>query len=353
MDVTTELASGFLVARYVELRPKLVEGSAARAEWDEVFGAFRRRIDERYVWPIGQLAQSRRGPHQTVPGFAILALDCLLIDTIQSFREGRVGTGDVSSAKSFKSFLDARRFASFTRKDRNEFFHYVRNALLHNGETRGDWKVRSNTPSMLSRDAIAGTRTLNRSLFHAAVVEELEDYCRELTTGAPEVREAFLRRMDAICGLVPPQPRVYFAYGSNLVEDEMLAKAPDAEPYGPAFVPGYRIVFNKHSTTRGCDAASIEKCPSRVLWGFLYRLRPEDEARLRKRESGYVEHRVHAWRVEGIADCEGATRVDAYTFIGKTACTASCGPTEKYRTIVVDGARTRALPSDYIATLER
>ena len=352
MDVTTELASDFLVARYLELRPKLVEGSAANGEWAEVLGAFRRRIEERYVRPIGQLARSARGAQQTVPGFAILALDCLLIDTIQSFREGRVGTGDVSSAKSFKSFLDARRFASFTRKDRNEFFHYVRNGLLHNGETRGDWKVRSNTPAMLSRDATAGTRTLNRTAFHAAVVAELEDYCGELVSGAPEVREAFLRRMDAICGLVPPQRRVYFAYGSNLVQAEMLAKAPHAEPYGLAFVPGYRLVFTKHSTTRGCDAASIEKCPSRVLWGFLYRVKPEDQTSLRKRESGYVEQRVQAWRVEGVADCERGTRVEAYTFIGKASCTASCGPTEEYRAIVVDGARLRGLPNDYIASLE-
>jgi hypothetical protein len=86
-----------------------------------------------------------------VPGFAILSLDCLLIDTIQSFREGRFSTGEVSPPVLFKSFLKNPKFSDFNGRDREEFFHYVRNALPHNGETRKDWKIRFDTAGILEK----------------------------------------------------------------------------------------------------------------------------------------------------------------------------------------------------------
>jgi hypothetical protein len=50
----------------------------------------RRRIEERFISPVARLmGEDISSPTKLVPGFAILALDCLLIDTIQSFREGR------------------------------------------------------------------------------------------------------------------------------------------------------------------------------------------------------------------------------------------------------------------------
>lgn len=131
VDPDTEIASNFTVGRYWELRPLLDPIGADGAEWAEVLAAFRRRIRERFLKPIGELARhDTLDDPPTRPGFAILALDCLLIDAIQAFREGRARTNDVSPARSFKDFLRAPRFVSFNSRDRDEFFHYVRNGLL-------------------------------------------------------------------------------------------------------------------------------------------------------------------------------------------------------------------------------
>ena len=56
-----------------------------------------------------------------------------------------------------------------------EFFQYVRNAILHNGETRKDWKIRIDTERMLERDPITNTRTINRRHLHAAIEAEFRD----------------------------------------------------------------------------------------------------------------------------------------------------------------------------------
>lgn len=58
---------------------------------------------------------------------------------------------------------------------------------------------------------------------------------------------------------------------------------------GIAFLPGYRLTFNKHSVTRNCDAANIEKDSASMLWGFVYRMHDRDRQQLRKREKGYRE----------------------------------------------------------------
>ena len=52
---------------------------------------------------------------------------------------------------------------------------------------------------------------------------------------------------------------LYFAYGSNLLDREIRRDAQDAEVIGPAYLSDHKLVFEKHSTTRCCDAASI-KC---------------------------------------------------------------------------------------------
>lgn len=357
MDLTTELATGFPVSRYRALRDGLGHPVADVAAWAEVVAAVRRRIDERFLQPITTLTNTT-GTEGIVPGFAILALDCLLIDTIQSFREGRETTGKNSAARSFGSFLKRARFSCFSSNDRSAFYHYVRNGLLHNGETRGDWKVRTDTSEMLTRVAGTNERVLNRKLFHEAIVEEVVDYFHDLAAGAPLARARFLQRMDALSG-VPPTPEVpvgptdemYFAYGSNLSEREMLAKAPNARAEGLAFLPGYRLVFTKHSMMRRCDAASIERSACSMVWGLLYSIPSRDAVGLAKREGGYARREVAVWRSAEPPD-DDPQRVDAYTFVGKVPCLRGCGPAPEYVRLIVDGASARGLPEEYVASIE-
>lgn len=351
MDRATEIASDFTVGDYEVLRARLDPQNPDTEDWRKVLSAFQRRIRERFLKPIADLARNDKcDVLPTRPGFAILALDCLLIDTIQSFREGRVSTGEISPAASFKAFLRSPWFANFKADDRSEFFHYVRNGLLHNGETRGDWKVRIDSPSMLVKDRAPKTRTINRRLFHAGVLREFRTLCRELSVGPPENRIKFLRRMDAICGvLVDPLNNLYFAYGSNLLQSEIRRDAPEAEPVGIAFLPGYRLVFTKHSTTRNGDAASIEPNSARMVWGFVYRMHARDRQCLREREKGYSEVPMPVF-LKSPGD-QDICPLDAFTFIGDRVCPKKCGLSTEYLSLIIKGAKERLLPPDYIEEL--
>lgn len=154
MDDNTEIASGFTIGRYKSIRNELVDLDASNAAWMEVIEAFQRRLRERFLLPIHELqSHDKKTNRPTRAGFAILALDCLLIDTIQSFREGRVSTGEgISPATSFRNFLKSKYFSGFSGTNRTDFFNYIRNALFHNGETRKNWKIRIDTDSLVSKD---------------------------------------------------------------------------------------------------------------------------------------------------------------------------------------------------------
>lgn len=348
MDPTTELASNFTVARYQELRPHLTSSPPTEDAWRDVINAMQRRIEERFLTPVKELArfdEEDELPYR--PGFAILALDCLLIDTIQSFREGRVTTGDVSPAHSFKTFLSSQRFAEFTKKDRGEFFQYVRNSILHNGETRKDWKIRIDTERMLERDPVTTTRTINRQHFHRAIDQEFQDLIAVLESGHAEARQQFLQRLDAMAGVpVEALRNFYFAYGSNLKDQECRRTAAQAEGYGVAFLPGFRLAFTKHSDTRQGDAATVNPDPTSMVWGYVYRVSNHDREELRKREGGYEECRVTVYLMPPAPE-DDPTALTAFTFIAPNECPRHCGPPPAYLDVINQGAEERKLPAAY------
>jgi len=143
---------------------------------------------------------------------------------------------------------------------------------------------------------------------------------------------------------------LYFAYGSNLLDREIRKDALDAEAIGSAYLPGHRLVFTKHSTSRGCDAANIEPYDSGIVWGCLYRVTERDREALRRRERGYREVKVgaRARTPEGGSD----KTVEAFTFVGEETCPRMCGPNAAYLGLIIEGARSRGLPESYIEKIE-
>jgi hypothetical protein len=146
-----------------------------------MFKVLHQRLRERFFLPVRQLRRRDSETQPTMrPGFAILALDCLLIETLVSFRAGTpLRTGQ--SGRAFVDFLKgSRHFKKYFGNDdmASEFYRDVRNGLLHDGETRKDWKIRENTKFLLDCDA--GSRVINRTLFHGGVLCEYRQYFKDL-----------------------------------------------------------------------------------------------------------------------------------------------------------------------------
>ena len=152
-----------------------------------------------------------------VPGFAIVGLCCLLIETLQSFRAAAVNSESPagpcpypggtcirpapSTTGRFKAFLRRPRFKGQFEDERlaNRFVNGVRNGVLHEAETR-HWIIwRAHPAGRIVAEGAEANLLLNRSEFYAAVKGEFEDYLKELRSADHEpLRRRFLKKMDDI-----------------------------------------------------------------------------------------------------------------------------------------------------------
>ena len=95
------------------------------------------RFAERYLDPV--LASANRKRH----GFTIIAVGCLMVEALESFRNGWKGTQGVKggSEAAFRSFFLAHDQFKPLRPVASEFFKHVRCGVLHQAETTGEWTV--------------------------------------------------------------------------------------------------------------------------------------------------------------------------------------------------------------------
>ena len=70
--------------------------------------------------------------------------------------------------------------------------------------------------------------------------------------------------------------RYYIAYGSNLSEEQMAFRCPEAKPVGMAVLKDMKLVFRIHAT--------IEPCPGRVVPVLIWEISEQDERSLDRYE---------------------------------------------------------------------
>ena len=169
-------------------------------DWDRAIVIFEARIQGRFVDPVDLLISSEDSKVASEKrfGFAILAIDCLLVETLDAFREGLKDTRGKSET-AFCRFLTYRpTFANhFDKKRANRFYEDVRCTILHQAEiTEG--RVWSVGPLVQEKD---GEIIVNRTEFHRALKAEFENYLAELRSPKEaKLRGNFRKKMNYICG---------------------------------------------------------------------------------------------------------------------------------------------------------
>lgn len=173
-------------------------------DWLKAVEVLRDRIDGRFITPAQTLIDIDKGRPQQTFGFAILALDCLVLETIQGFRQGvtnhqgqsgRLFEAFLSAWQPFIDCLDAGMDAGATAE---QFYKQGRCALHHSGAT-DKMTVGISGPMMKFEN---GQTTVNRTQFHNELVAEFNRYLATLSDPqSVDFRKKFLTKMNAICGL--------------------------------------------------------------------------------------------------------------------------------------------------------
>lgn len=195
-------------------------------DWEQTIVLFQKRIKRKYLDPV-QLIIDRRTLKGE--GFAIVTVQCALIEMFAAFRAGKVfnhKANDLSpgyeykySQQMFVSLLNnAKIFENvFWHKDDNgktrinhpfnadDFYKNVRCGLMHEARTKENWYITA-TPNeitvktcsfFLTREG--GKIKIYRTVLHYRLKTYLEDYGNELRNPSDEGRELrrfFARKMD-------------------------------------------------------------------------------------------------------------------------------------------------------------
>jgi hypothetical protein len=136
-----------------------------------------------------------------VPGFAIVALCCLLAETLQVFRRETNKKG--KTEEQFKAYLRRPAFgnAFADEKIAEDFARGVRHAILHEAETRR-WTIQLEIPAGKIVDHDGQHYRLNRTEFYKALCVDFEDYVAELSDEKnSDLRKRFIDKMNEIAKL--------------------------------------------------------------------------------------------------------------------------------------------------------
>lgn len=172
--------------------------------WVLKLSIFQDRLNGRYLKPIEFIERDQ--DIGQFAGFSIMALACLLVETLNQFYQGVDETPNDHKRQFWIFFRESENFRShFIKRTSDMFYSHVRCGLLHQAQTKGATIIRADRNTMIepirrgSKDGII----VDRVHFLAALKKEIGDYVLKLTpeksTNTAD-RENFVRKMWYICG---------------------------------------------------------------------------------------------------------------------------------------------------------
>lgn len=313
-------------------------------DWLKAVDILKDRIEHRFLEPAGEIMELPWS------GFAIMALDCLLIETLQQFRKGVCETERGKGREYFTEFLTETSFGEYFNQDMAEkFYRHVRNGILHQAETKENTKIRAFGELVCPTKDLNGL-IVNRNKFHKRLVKEFHKYLDDLRKGEDDLlRENFRRKMDYICRMGQYEPQVkdkiiYFAYGSNMSKERLKERGIEFEKYGIGYIKNMGFRLNKKSID-GSAKANIEKSEGERVWGVLYRINSQSKELLDE-----IEHNYHTETVD--VNLSESCSVKALTYVSDYT-TEDQRATREYKEIIVQGAVENNLPDHYVKFLKK
>jgi hypothetical protein len=174
--------------------------------WSKAADMVRDRLEGRF------LAFASRFLTSDHSGFVVLAVDCLLTETIQQFMDG-VTNGHGQSEKLVKRFLEGTHFQpDFDAAARTAFYQDIRCGLLHQAEARRMWLIRRRQPALLQKVVAGEGYIIDVERFHVALQASFDDYLKLVAQPASEaLRSNLWTKMNQICSVRTARGALYEA----------------------------------------------------------------------------------------------------------------------------------------------
>jgi hypothetical protein len=158
--------------------------SADSPDWIKAVDIFRDRIYGRFLSPIEAIENNPDINIKWFCGFVILAIDCLIIETLYQFYNG-VDETDIDHQKAFWHFFRESAYfrPHFTRRIAYKFYSHFRCGILHQAQTKMSSRVRFGEEKMvqlIDPNDLSQGLIIDREKFHKAIRDEINDYICKL-----------------------------------------------------------------------------------------------------------------------------------------------------------------------------
>jgi hypothetical protein len=174
-------------------------------DWQKALVIFRDRMETRYLEHIRRIL----GHHTS--GFAAMALDCAVIETMEQFRRGEPKTPYGEGKKYFVSFLTETSFSpDVSKRKARIFYKNIRCGLLHQTEAEDSLIKRNNTRPLIAFTENHKGVIVNAKVFHQRLEQVISEYAENLKDPKSKTgRAAFRTKMNFICRIEgePPEGR--------------------------------------------------------------------------------------------------------------------------------------------------
>lgn len=162
-----------------------------REEWDAAINIVEDRIKGRWLDAADQLLDEPNS------GFAILALDCIVLESLWGFMNGRA-VPKRQEQQVYQDILKSPHFG-LSADVIEKFRGLVRNGIMHDAETRSRWVVEKTVPrQVIAQKNKRGDYVLNRTKFHNALKAAFGEWVKKLRDGDAAMRDNMRKRMNEV-----------------------------------------------------------------------------------------------------------------------------------------------------------
>lgn len=193
----TFISDEYTYENYVDLQFK--ENSTEEV-WKEAIKIFVSRINSRYFCAIDKLMKGENVRGMLTYGFAIVTLQCALIDTFAKFRYGPDKT---KNSDRFISFLEEYLIPDGKEeKLAKRVYKDIRCGLVHSGSTANKSGLSCHLPQLvtvLDKTKKKGPISLDLVVLDRKLREYFNEYINKLKDKECELRKNFVYTMDMVC----------------------------------------------------------------------------------------------------------------------------------------------------------
>ncbi|MCM0624039.1 hypothetical protein M5J14_05815 [Lysinibacillus sp. OL1_EC] len=165
--------------------------------WDTAIEIFQDRIQGRYFNVIDELIQREELMRD---GFIIMALNCLLIETLLQFKNGWDET-EGGNKRSYSDFLVSEFPRIFNLSLAGKFYSDIRCGILHSAQTKGKSKLTFNEDYVVKLVKYQNKEYVKVDVknFTTEIRNYYNRYLKMIENNKGDIRENFRKKMMYIC----------------------------------------------------------------------------------------------------------------------------------------------------------